>query len=83
MRKYDELFEMLDIAFVRGKSDYCGGEKGSLRDSWRVDRYGGKEVLLVDATVDSRYHGTYVPVEDGRFKYVLEYRTWMGYKLSL
>ena len=39
MRKYDELFEMLDIAFVRGKSGYCGGEKGSLRDSRRVDRY--------------------------------------------
>ena len=40
-----------------------------------------KEVLLVDATVDSRYHGTYVPVEDGRFKYVLELPHVEGYKL--
>ena len=40
-----------------------------------------KEVLLVEATVDSRYHGTYVPVEDGRFKYVLELPHVEGYKL--
>ena len=40
-----------------------------------------KEVLLVDATVDSRYHGTYVPVEDGRFKYMLELPHVEGYKL--
>lgn len=36
-----------------------------------------KEVLLVDATVDSRYHGTYVP---GKRMDVLNtcwnYRTW-------
>ena len=38
-------------------------------------------ILLVDATVDSRYHGTYVPVENGRFKYVLELPHVEGYKL--
>ncbi len=31
--------------------------------------------------MDSRYHGTYVPVEDGRFKYVLELPHAEGYKL--
>ena len=40
-----------------------------------------KEVLLVDATVDSRYHGTYVPVKDGRFEHVLELPHVKGYKL--
>ena len=30
-----------------------------------------KEVLLFDDTVDFRYHGTYFPVDDGSFKYVL------------
>ena len=39
------------------------------------------EVLLVDATVDSRYHGTYVPVKDHRFEHVLELPHVKGYKL--
>lgn len=40
-----------------------------------------EEVLLVDATVDSRYHGTSVPVKDHRFEHVLELPHVKGYKL--
>ena len=72
---------MPDIAFVLGKSGYCGERKGSLRDSWRVDRYGGKRSTFSGCHGGFRYHGTYVPVEDGRFKYVLELPHVEGYKL--
>ena len=39
------------------------------------------EVQLVDATVDYRYHGDYVPVKDFGFEYTLDLGQVQGYKL--
>ena len=40
-----------------------------------------EDVLLVDATLDSRYHGTKVVVKDHCFEDVLELPHAKGYKL--